>query len=199
MAPLSSLPLPWAAHLEPDLHRMSRLFTSWRHSAPVAIGLTIALCAPIALAADPPPAKGKPVAASPKPREGSFGKGSSTLPLLTRDELRQCMNEQDRIKKEGADLAQAQARMDGERSEIERMGTELEADKAKVDVSDEAAVNAYNARVRQRTKLVEEYRAAAPVFNARVDKLAEDRKAYAAGCADRRFFEDDYDAIKAGK
>ena len=66
-------------------------------------------------------------------------------------------------------------------------------------VADEAAVNAYNARVRQRTKLVEEYRAAAPVFNARVDKLAEDRKAYAAGCADRRFFEDDYDAIKAGK
>ena len=67
---------------------MSRLFTSWRRSAPAAIGLTIALCAPIALAADPPPAKGKPVAASPKPREGSFGKGSSTLPLLTRDELR---------------------------------------------------------------------------------------------------------------
>jgi hypothetical protein len=188
---------------------MSRTFALWRRSAPVAIGLAVALCGPLALAADPPPAKAaKPAATSPKPaakpteakpREGALGKGTSTLPMLTRDELRQCLAEQDRIAKEGAELAQAQAKMDGERKEIERLGTELEADKAKVDTSDEAAVNAYNARVRQRTKQAEEYRAAVPVFNARVDKLAADGKAYATGCADRRFFEDDYEAIKAGK
>lgn len=181
---------------------MSRFSASRRCSAPIAIGLAAALCAPLALAADPPPAKTtKPAATttSAKPREGSLGKGSSTQPTLTREELRQCLNEQERIKKEGTDLAQLQTTMDGQRGEIDRTGTELETDKAKVDVSDEAAVNAYNARVRQRTKLVEEYRAAAPLFNARVDKLGEDRKAYASGCADRRFFEEDYDALKAGK
>jgi hypothetical protein len=187
---------------------MSRILTSRRCGAPLALGLTIALCAQAAYAADPAPAKTKPAATSTKPapkateakpREGALGKGTSTLPTLTREELRHCLNEQERIKKEGTDLAQAQTRMDAERSEIERLGTELAADKAKVDLTDEAAVNAYNARVLQRTKLVEDFRAAAPPFNARVDKLGEDRKAYATACADRRFFEDDYDAIKAGK
>lgn len=177
---------------------MPRLIVSARRSVPIAFAL--ALCAPLALAADAPSSKTKPAATtSAKPREGSLGKGSSTLPTLTRDELRQCMSEQERIKNEGTELAQTQTRMEGQRAEIERMGAELEAEKGKVNVSDQSAVDAYNARLRQRTKLVEDYRASVPIFNARVDKLGEDRKAYASGCADRRFFEDDYDAIKAGK
>lgn len=53
--------------------------------------------------------------------------------------------------------------------------------------------------VRKRTQMIEAFKASAPVFNARVDKLVVDRKAYAEACADRRFFEEDYDAIKAGK
>ena len=133
------------------------------------------------------------------PREGSLGKGTSTLPTLTREELRQCLAEQDRIKKEGAELAQAQANMDKERADIERLGTELQADKAKVDTTDEAAVAAYNDRARQRTQRVEEFKAGAVRFNERVDKLVVDRQSYAAKCADRRFFEDDYEAIKAGQ
>ncbi|HRI18813.1 MAG TPA: hypothetical protein PL196_09850, partial [Burkholderiaceae bacterium] len=133
------------------------------------------------------------------PREGAFGKGTSTLPILTKDQLRQCMAEESRMKKEGNDLAQAQAKMEKDRADIERLGAELEADKAKVDTSDEAAVNAYNERARQRTKMIEEFKAGAPAFNARVDKLVVDRQAYAAACADRRFFEEDYEAIKAGK
>ena len=171
----------------------------WRRTnAPALFGAALALCASLAVAADPPPAKTKS-GTKPAKTEGAFGKGSSTLPVLSMDELRQCLSEQDRIKKEGADLAQAQAAMDKERAEIERMGTELAADKAKVDSTDEAAVNAYNDRVRQRTQMIESFKAGAPVFNARVDKLVVDRKAYAEACADRRFFEEDYDAIKAGK
>ena len=176
------------------------------------IGLTAALCAAAAFAADPAPAKGKPAATSatgsakpaPKateaaPREGAFGKGTSTQPLLTREQLRQCLAEQDRIKKEGAELMQVQARIEGDRVAIERMGTELEADKARLDATDEAAVNAYNERVRQRAKMIEEFKTGAPAFNQRVDKLVVDRQTYASGCADRRFFEEDFDAIKAGK
>lgn len=178
--------------LTPTPHRRKTI-------APALFGLALALCTSLAVAADPPPAKAK---TTPKPApktEGAFGKGSSTLPVLSMDELRQCLSEQDRIKKEGADLAQAQAGMDKERADIESMGTELAADKAKIDASDEAAVNAYNERVRKRTQMIEAFKASAPVFNARVDKLVVDRKAYAEACADRRFFEEDYDAIKAGK
>lgn len=180
-----------------------------RAHALLAMGLAGALHLSVAFAADAPPAKGgsttttspKPAAKATEsqPREGAFGKGTSSLPILTKDQLRQCMTEQDRIKQEGADLAQQQARIEKDRGEIERMGVELDAAKASVDASDEAAVNAFNERVRQRTKMIETVKASIPAFNARIDKLAVDRKAYAEGCADRRFFEDDYDAIKAGK
>lgn len=147
----------------------------------------------------PPAAAAKPAAKGGTPREGSFGKGTSTLPFLTRDQLRQCLADQERIKTEGAELAQAQARLDQDRADIERLGAELAADKAKVDTSDEAAVNAYNERARQRAKRIEDFKAAAPLFNQRVDKLVVDRQAFATGCADRRYFEDDLDDIKAGR
>lgn len=187
-----------------------------RHAAqrPLACAtlLAAALFAGSAAAADPAPAKpksgttsgtpsaaAKPVARSGAPREGSFGKGTSTLPFLTRDQLRQCLADQDRIKTESAELAQAQARLDQDRADIERVGTELAADKAKVDTSDEAAVIAYNERVRQQARRIEDFKAAAPLFNQRVDKLVADRQAFATGCADRRYFEDDLDDIKAGR
>ena len=51
-------------------------------------------------------------------------------------------------------------------------------------------------RVRQRAKMIEEFKTGAPAFNQRVDKLVVDRQTYASGCADRRFFEEDFDAIK---
>jgi hypothetical protein len=40
---------------------------------------------------------------------------------------------------------------------------------------------------------------AAPAFNDRVDKLDAAKQSFAKDCADRRYREDDYDAIKAGK
>jgi aspartate oxidase len=168
-----------------------------------AVALAAALCVGAALAADPPPTAkpaAKPPAKSTEPRrEGSMGKGTSPLPILTKEQLRQCMAEQERIRKENAELAQAQEQMDKDRAEIERLGKEIETEKPKVDTSDESAVNAFNERVRQRIKMVEDFKAAVPAFNQRVDKLGVDRQAFATGCADRRFFEDDLAEIKAGK
>jgi hypothetical protein len=132
-------------------------------------------------------------------REGALGKGTSTLPPLTMDQLRACLSEQARLKQEASDLVQLQASIEQERGAIERTGAQLDADKATLDASDEAAVNAYNERVRKRTQQIEAFKATAPAFNARVDKITADRKAYADSCADRRFFEEDYEAIKAGK
>jgi predicted outer membrane protein len=167
------------------------------------VALAVVLCAGAAMAADPPatakPAA-KPSAKSPElRREGSLGKGTSALPILTKEQLRQCMAEQERIRKENAELAQAQEQMDKDRAEIERLGKEIEAEKPTVDTSNDSAVNAFNDRVRRRIKMIEDFKAAAPVFNQRVDKLGADRQAYAASCADRRFFEDDLAEIKAGK
>ncbi len=146
-----------------------------------------------------PPAKVPAKAADAKPREGSLGKGTSSGPLLTREQLRRCMVEQERQKQEAADLLQTQRALEKDRSEIDRLGAEMDAEKAVIDRTSQAAVDAYNERARVRGKIVDDYKAAAPQFNLRVDKLGADKEAYARECADRRYFEDDYDAIKAGK
>ena len=61
------------------------------------------------------------------------------------------------------------------------------------------AVDAFNARLQAKGKLVADYQAAAPAFNARVDKLDADDKAFTTNCRDRKYFQDEYDEIKAGK
>ena len=165
-----------------------------------ATGLPPALAA--GPAASPPAAKAPAKAAATpsanaKPGEAPVGKGSG--PVMSRDELRRCMTEDDRLKKETADILETQKSMQQNRSEIDRLGAELEAEKATVDRSSQAAVDAFNEKSRARGKLIEDYKAAAPLFNERVDKLAAGQQGYAKGCGDRKYLESDYDDIKAGK
>ncbi len=163
-----------------------------------------------AIAADtgnttPPPARSatKPAAKPAKPArqrdEGSLGGGAASGPMLTKDELRQCLVEQDRLKQETADVVATQKKLAKDRAEIDRVGAAIDADRPTVDVSNGDAVDAFNARLQTKGKLIADYQAAAPAFNQRIDKLDADDKAFTKNCRDRKYFEDEYDEIKAGK
>ena len=172
----------------------------------LAVGAAFALAAPVRAADAPVPkppataaAKAAAKPADAKSREGSLGKGTASGPLLTREQLRQCIAEQDRLKQEAADALQTQRGLDKDRVEIDRLGVVLKTDLESLDRTSQAAIDAFNARVQEREKMAEAYRAATPVFNQRVDKLEADRESFAKDCADRRYREDDFDAIKAGK
>ena len=180
-------------------HRFSRLLLAPAVGAACLLGLSPARGADTAPApAKPPAAAAKPAPKpAPKPREASFGKGTGSV--MTRDQLRQCMTDQDRMKKDAADILQTQQGLDRDRAEIDRTGAELEAAKASLDRTSQAAIDAYNERARARAKMIEDFKAAAAPFNERVDKLTDDRQAYAKDCQDRRYLEEDFDAIKAGK
>ncbi len=177
----------------------------------LAIGACLSIVAPASLAADaptpapavkPPPkaaAKVPAKGADAKQPEGSPAGGTGSNTLLTREELRQCMTEKDRIKQETADVVQAQAALARDRAEIDSVSAAIDADRAGVNRSDQAAVDAFNERSKARVKLIEAYQAAAPQFNRRVDKLDTDRQAYDKACIDRRYDEKDLEAIKAGR
>jgi len=148
-------------------------------------------------AADPAAPKAVPKAPEAKAREGSLGKG--TGPLLTREQLRQCMAEQERLRTETAAVVQARRQVDTDQAEIDRTGAALKTKLEALDRTSQAAVDDYNADVQARAKLIDAYKAAAPLFNDRVEKLDDARKVWTKDCADRRYREDDLDAIKAGK
>lgn len=141
----------------------------------------------------------KPAAKPTKAREGSLGGGTASGPMLTKDELRQCLAEQDRLKQETTDVVATQNKLSKDRAEIDRVGAEIDADRPSVDLSNKEAVDAFNARLQAKGKMVADYQAAAPAFNQRIDKLDADDKAFTKNCRDRRYFEDEYDEIKAGK
>lgn len=187
-----------------------------RHELPVrtrlralALSVCFAMAAAPALAADAvaPPAAKPPAKAAAKPPartdvkagESASGKAVASDPLLTRDELRQCVTEQERMKRETTDIVQAQAALAKDRAELERVSAAIDADRAGVDRTDQAAVDAFNERAKARARQVESYQAAALRFNQRVDKLEADEKDYAKACTNRRYDNKDLEAIKAGK
>ena len=113
--------------------------------------------------------------------------------------LRQCMAEQERLRTETEAVVQARRTVDTDKAEIDRTGALLKTQLETLDRTSQAAVDGYNADVQARGKLIAAYQAAAPIFNDRVEKLEDDRQKWSKDCADRRYREDDLDAIKSGK
>ncbi|MGB2817670.1 MAG: hypothetical protein WBA53_15665 [Burkholderiaceae bacterium] len=129
-----------------------------------------------------PPAK----AAAPKARPN----------LMTRDELRTCMNEQDRLKEARTRVEQEQVALDQQRDQVKALDGEL---KKKIAAFDPAVEGAKKALEDEATKLDD----ATDAYNARLKALREksqahntEQQAWVEKCANRNFDEMDEAAIK---
>lgn len=179
-----------------------RPFTAWRRALLAVAALAAA--APALQAADPAPRKGNIL---------SISGGKPTGKLLTRDQLRGCLKQQAALKEQGADAAKAQAALDADKAEIARLDGEIArsegavaAERATVDVTNEAAVTAFNAKLQQqaaqreeRDKRVEGYNAKLAPFNGQAQALNTAEQAWKTDCADRAYDEADFFAIQRGK
>jgi hypothetical protein len=132
-------------------------------------------------------------------REGTFGKGRAGGPLLKPDELRACLERQDRIHAVGDETTRQQTQLHADRAEIDRLGAALKEQVATLDRTNADAVAAYNAQVETRDKMIDSYQAAVPTFNTKVEALKADQAAFAKSCEGRRYAEDDAAAIRKGQ
>jgi hypothetical protein len=152
-----------------------------------AVMILSLLCAVNAFAADPPK------------KEGSFGGGKSSGAYLTKDQLRACLAQQDRMKEQGANLTKEQAEIAAMKIDITQTGDALKAQLDTVDRTSEEAVAAYNEKAQARDKQIDVYQSRVNAFNDRVQAASVDREAFTKGCESRRYFEDDEIAIKKNK
>lgn len=129
----------------------------------------------------------------------SLGKGQGKGALLTRDQLRSCLKEQAEVKKAGAEAVKAQGDIDAKKAGVDKLDAELQALRATLDATNEAAVNDFNAKVRERDALIEGYNAALPAFNTLAKAYQERQGNWQRDCADRPYDEADYFAIQRGK
>ena len=154
------------------------------HSA-VATALLLAACGAFAQSAD-------------KPRTGSFGKGKSNGPLLTRTELRECLKLQPRLRALTDEVIAEQSALDKQKGENSRFVATLNDDLATLDRTDAQALDAYNRRVLEHGQRVDDYNAAARGFNTRAEDLQAQRAVFAKNCENRDFDERDEIAIRKG-
>lgn len=162
----------------------------------LAASLLTATAATAALAADPP----KPAAkAASAPKAAARPAAPAKTPVMTRDELRDCMARQERVRTQTDATVQAKADLDAQKAEIARQEQAVKDELPTLDRTSAEAVNAYNAKVQVRDKLIDDYNGRSPAFNAGVESLQNERAAYAKACENRRFDEADETAIKKGQ
>jgi chromosome segregation ATPase len=90
-------------------------------------------------------------------------------------------------------------RLNTEREALQKAQTDLEAERSRITASYEQTVSAFNAKARQLDAAVADWNQRNNGWNQTGAQLEEERKAWVAGCADRRYREDDEIAIKAGR
>lgn len=138
-------------------------------------------------------------AAPPKTREGTLGGGKAGGPILSMAQLRACMAQQTSMQTQEEEAARVKQQLSKEIAEIDLAAEALKADLPGVDRTSQAAIDAYKARAAAHDKRVESYEERVPPFNAQVEALNAQRAAFAKSCDGRRYLEDDYKDIKAGK
>lgn len=157
-----------------------------RHFTTASFALALGLANLAAAAAEPA-------------RAGSFGKGKSNRPLLTRAELRDCLATQDRVRQIGERVVADQAALDKEKTSIKQDGAALAERLAALDRTSTEAVNAYNADAQAHDQRVNAYNASTPAFNAQVDALKDARARFTGACENRDFDEKDEIALRKGQ
>lgn len=144
------------------------------------------LAASLAMAADKPARK-----------EGGFGGAKGAY--LTKEELRVCLNRQTKVKAEDAEMLKEKAEITGVQEELVRTGDELKQRLETVDRTNAEAVSTYNESLAARDARVDAYQKRVDAFNARVLANQAEREAFGTGCNNRRYFEEDEQAIRKGK
>lgn len=150
--------------------------------------LTAALLATLsvgvpAYAADPPvkktPAKGK---SKPKP--------------MSRDQLRACMDQQDRLMVMRENVLKEQTSLDQQRAEVKSMDAELERRRAALDPADAPGKQALLDEETRRNQIGDTYNARLPGLKEQGATLDKERQSWVERCANKDFDELDEAAIK---
>ena len=153
------------------------------------LALAFLLSAPPAARATDKPAP------KPAPAQGAAPKS----PILTPAQLQECINHRERLHAQTDDALKDKAQIEADKAEIARLGTSLSEELATVDRSSDAAVDAYNAKVDRRDKLIDTYQNRVTAYNAKAETVKATKESYEKSCENRRYDERDLNDLKRNK
>jgi len=116
--------------------------------------------------------------------------------VMTRDELRACMDEQDRLQAIRTRIDQEQAALDQQKSRVQAMDADRQKRAAALDPADEAGRKAIEAEVAKRDQEADVYNARLAALREQVAGFDSGRQAWVERCTKKDFDEMDEAAIK---
>jgi hypothetical protein len=134
--------------------------------------------------------------AKPATKPAPSATARSKANVLTRDELRACMNEQDRLQAIRTKIEQEQVGLDKAKAQIQAMDAELQKKVAALDPADEAARKALEGEGARRDQAADDYNARLAGLREQATLYDTGRKGWVEKCAARDFDEMDEAAIK---
>lgn len=126
---------------------------------------------------------------------GVLGKGPPQGRTLSRAQLRECLQLQDDLEAKGEAAVKGRADLDAAKAEFDRFEAQLQSERGSVNASDKAAVDAYNAKLDQRKRMVADYEARRPQVQQQTERFNALRQEWKAECENRPYREADYNAV----
>jgi len=161
---------------------------------PRALPLLIAMFAAL-LFVQPAAAQDKASTKAPaKPATKAAPKNKANL--MTRDELRACMNEQDRLQVIRTRVDQEQAALDQQKARVQAMDADRQKRAAALDPADEAGRKAIEDEVAKRDQEADAYNARLAALREQVAGFDTSRQAWVERCTKKDFDEMDEAAIR---
>jgi hypothetical protein len=162
---------------------------NFRHAQQLGLALVAAgvLAAPIVNAQPSAPATSAPAKQS---------AGKSKPKTMTRDQLRACMDQQDRLTALREKVSQDEAALDKQRTEVARLDTELANKRAALDPTDATAKEALTMEEARRDQMADAYNARLPLLREQASAVNTERQSWVERCAGKDFDEIDEYAIK---
>ncbi len=142
---------------------------------------------------------GAAAAADPPKKKGSFSGGKPGSAVLTRDELRACLDRKAKVDQTDEALPKEKAQLAATQDELLKSGETMKAALETLDKTNEQAVAEFNEKSQARDKRIDEHQAHVADYNARAQAAQAERDAFVKACANREYFDEDADAIKRGK
>ena len=116
--------------------------------------------------------------------------------LMTRDELRACMNEQDRLQGIRVTVEQGQTALEQQKSRVQAMDADLQKKAAALDPADEAARKALEEEAAKRDQAADDYNARLAGLREQSRSFDSGRQAWLENCTTKDYDEMDEAAIK---
>ena len=141
-------------------------------------------------------AVGAPAYAADQPVKKAPTKGKSKPKPMSRDQLRSCMDQQDRLQVMRENVLKEQTSLDQQRAEVKSMDAELERKRAALDPADATGKQALLDEETRRNQIGDAYNARLPGLKEQGANLDKERQSWVERCANKDFDELDEAAIK---